>query len=76
MAGGLDTLLSYAVPIGVFILFGVILWRAFGNEISGFANWVRENMSSKSAEPPVQQNQYSGKKNPYGWESGGIAYGN
>jgi hypothetical protein len=75
MAGGLDAALNFLVPIGVFILFGFIMWRAFGNEISGFVSWIKE-MWSPSPEVPQVQNQYSNKRNIYGWDSGGgMGYG-
>jgi hypothetical protein len=80
MATGLDSILSFIVPIGIFIMFGFILWRAFGDELSSLFSWIKDMMGGSNTEqvqPPQHQYTNSNKnKNLYGWESGGIAYGN
>jgi len=79
MATGLDSVLSFVVPIGIFIMFGFILWRAFGEELSSLFSWIKEMIggNTEQAQPPPQNYTNSNKnKNLYGWESGGIAYGN
>ena len=67
---GLDSVLNFVVPIAVFILMGFIFWRAFSGEITSFIDWIKGNMGNSGG-----NEMYSpGKKNLYGWETGGIDY--
>jgi len=53
MAGGLDGFLNFAVPIGIIVWFGLMIYRGVKEPADAFGRWIMQtfrNMSQGSEE--------------------------
>jgi len=50
MAGGLDTFLNFAIPIGIILWFGFIIYRGVKPQADAFFAWVKQSFQNMTEE--------------------------
>lgn len=57
-----DSFLNIIVPIGAIAFFGFVLFKAFGNEVKRFGEWIVDKLSDEhrapKIDPQLQEIQY------------------
>ena len=63
----LDALLSFLVPLAIFIMFGFMIYKNFPKEIDSLMAWIKKQFAEKPQQQQVPVN------NPY-MQDGTIVY--
>lgn len=56
----LDAFLDFVIPPAIFLVFGFMIYRAFGDEFRKFGRWIKKLMTPKEEEYvyPKESNWY------------------
>ena len=57
MAGALDSILNFLIPLGIFFFFGVKIYEGLQIPIDRFVGWINSQMNQEDEEDPFAEHE-------------------